>query len=159
MLFRLIYCTALYFIFLSFSSCGKLDAYEKHITIPQYKWTSSFEPEFNFEITDTASLYRSYLLLRHTHAYAYKNIWIELSSRQPGDSSFQAAKFELTLQKADGQWLGSGFSDIWEIRYPLFSDLRFRKIGTYTLRMKQIMRDDPLENIMSAGIRIEKTQR
>jgi gliding motility-associated lipoprotein GldH len=159
MLFRLIYCTTLFFISVSLSSCGKLDTYEKNITIPQYKWTSSFQPEFTFEITDTTSLYRSYFLLRHTHAYAYKNIWVELSSRQPGDSTFQVAKFELNLQKADGQWLGSGFSDIWEIRYPLFSDLRFRKIGTYTLRMKQIMRDDPLENIMSAGIRIEKTQR
>jgi gliding motility-associated lipoprotein GldH len=158
MFLRLIYFTALYFISVSLSSCGKMDAYENNITIPQYKWASSFEPEFSFEITDTTSLYRSYLLLRHTHAYAYKNIWIELSTRQPGDSIFQVAKFELNLQKADGQWLGSGFSDIWEIRYPLFSDLRFRKIGTYTLRMKQIMRDDPLENIMSAGIRIEKTQ-
>jgi gliding motility-associated lipoprotein GldH len=156
--FRIFYCFVLLLCSVFFFSCGKLDAFEKNSTIPGYKWTSNLEPAFSFDITDTSSLYRSSILLRHTHAYAYKNIWIELSSQQPGDSVFQKAKFELILQKADGQWIGSGFSDIRDVRYPLFSDLKFRKTGTYVIRMKQIMRDDPLENIMSAGICIEKIQ-
>lgn len=158
MLFRIFSCLTFFLCSASFFSCGKLDAFEKNNTIPGYKWAGNFEPSFSFDISDTASLYRSYILLRHTHAYAYKNIWIELSSQQPGDSVYRAAKFELNLQKPDGQWIGSGFSDIREIRHPLFSDLKFRKTGTYSIRLKQIMRDDPLENVMSVGIRIEKIQ-
>lgn len=148
----------LLFLFLSAGlfSCGKFDAYEKNVTIPENKWKSTFVPEFKFEITDTASLYQFYVLLRHTHAYAYQNIWLEMSTLIPGDSSFRSEKFELNLQHPDGRWLGTGFSDIKEVRYPLFSDLKFKKPGTYTLKIKQIMRDDPLDHVMNAGIRIEK---
>jgi len=155
-MFRL--CFLLFLLMTFLFSCRKLDRFEKNVSIPGYQWKQSFEPEISFEITDTVSMYQSFLVLRHTHAYAYRNIWLQLSFRQPGDSIFRAEKFELNLQQSDGQWLGTGLSDIWELRHPLFSDIRFRQPGIYTIRIKQIMRDNPLSEVMSAGIRIEKMQ-
>ncbi len=148
----------LFAISFGFFSCGKMGAYERSVVIPDHKWKNSFVPEYTFEITDTAALYRSFIILRHTHAYSYRNIWLELSTRIPGDSTFRSDNFELNLQQPDGRWVGTGFSDILEVRYPLFSDLRFKKPGNYTIRIKQIMRDEPLEHVMNAGIRVEKIQ-
>ena len=34
----------------------------------------------------------------------------------------------------------------------------FRKKGTYTFTISQIMREDPLEHVLNVGLRIEKKQ-
>jgi gliding motility-associated lipoprotein GldH len=140
------------------SSCSTMDTFEKNAEIPNHEWSYSLQPEINFTITDTISPYNVFVTLRHTDAYAYKNIWLYISTRQPGDSSFQKERFELTLQQQNGEWIGTGMSDIWEVRYPLFNNLRFTKSGNYTIRLQQTMRDNPLLHVMNAGIRIEKAK-
>ncbi len=125
--------------------------------IPKQQWSYTFQPEFSFDISDTVSSYNIFVVLRHTDAYAYKNIWLNVSTLQPGDSTFQTERFEFGLQQPDGKWYGTGYGDIWEIRHPLLRNVRFKKRGIYKIQLHQIMRDDPLLHIMNAGIRIEKT--
>jgi len=139
-------------------SCSSIDAFEKNAEIPKHQWAYDFKPEVEFTITDTVSTYNVFVTLRHTDAYAYKNIWLFLSTRQPGDSTFQKERFELILQDQEGKWIGTGMSDIWEVRYPLFNNIRFTKQGTYTIRLQQTMRDNPLLHVMNAGVRIEKAK-
>lgn len=139
-------------------SCSSIDAFEKNAEIPKHQWTYDFQPQVEFNITDTVSPYNVFVTLRHTDAYAYKNIWLFLSTRQPGDSTFQKERFELTLQDQEGKWIGTGMSDIWEVRYPLFNNIRFTKQGNYTIRLQQTMRDNPLLHVMNAGVRIEKAK-
>lgn len=135
----------------------KLNHFEKNVEIPKQQWSDRFQPEFTFQISDTSSVHNIYVIIRHTDAYAYKNIWLNISTLQPGESNFQTERFELSLQQADGKWLGTGYGDIWEIRHPLLRNIQFKKKGSYKIRLHQIMRDGPLHHIMNAGIRIEKT--
>lgn len=144
-------------LLLAIAGCIRINQFEKNIQIPQQQWSSSFSPEIQFDITDTLSLYNVFVTLRHTDAYLYRNIWLDIATRQPGDTTYQKGRFELTLQQSDGKWLGTGYGDIWEVRYPLFRRIHFRKEGQYHIILRQIMRDDPLKHIMNAGIRIEKT--
>lgn len=146
------------FSLVALSSCYHMDTFEKNIQISNHAWSYTLQPEISFTITDTLSAYNVFITLRHTDAYAYKNIWLFISTRQPGDNSFRKDRFELTLQQPDGQWIGTGFNDTWEIRHPLFTNIRFRKSGTYTIRLQQTMRDNPLHHIMNAGVRIEKVK-
>ena len=138
------------------TGCMKLNQYEKNVEIPLQQWSYNFQPEFEFEISDTVSAHNVFVVLRHSDAYAYKNIWMNISTLQPGDSTYKTERFEFNLQLADGKWLGTGYGDIWEIRHPLFKNIYFKKKGTYKIQLHQIMRDDPLHHIMNAGIRIEK---
>jgi gliding motility-associated lipoprotein GldH len=138
------------------AGCMKLNRFEKNVEIPKQQWSYTFQPEFSFEITDTVTSHNIFLVLRHTDAYAYKNIWLNISTLQPGDSTFQTERFEFTLQQPDGKWYGTGYGDIWEVRHPLLRNIQFKKKGIYKIRLHQIMRDEPLLHIMNAGIRIEK---
>ena len=140
------------------AGCTTMDVFEKNAEIPKHEWSYSLQPEIDFTITDTVTPYNVFVTLRHTDAYAYKNIWLYISTRQPGDSTFQKERFELTLQNQNGEWIGTGMSDIWEVRYPLFNNLRFTKQGNYTIRLQQTMRDNPLLHVMNAGVRIEKAK-
>jgi len=144
----LVPCT-LYFI-----SCTTVDIYEKNVTIPGFKWKSSFQPEFTFAIKDSSAEYQLFLVLRHNEKYNYNNIWINLYSQPPGDT-IRKAPLELLLADKD-RWLASGMDDIYEHRIKLFDKPVPLKPGTYHFKIEQIMREDPLENVMNIGLRIEK---
>lgn len=143
------------------TTCTTIDLYEKNATIPGHRWSSAFKPEFTFTINDTTVPYQLYLVLRHTDKYNFRNIYINLYTHQPGKDSTEKARFDLTLATDEKGWLGSGMDDIYEHRIPLTppeQDLYFKRAGDYTFTVEHIMREDPLENVMNAGLRIEKKQ-
>ena len=138
---------------LFFASCNTIDIYEKNVTIPGFKWKSSYKPEFTFVIKDTKVPYQVFLVLRHTEKYNYNNIWINLYSQPPRDTLHKVS-FELQLATNE-KWLGTGMDDIYEHRIKL-TDPQYLKAGVYHFMVGQIMREDPLENVMNVGIRVEK---
>ncbi len=145
---------AAYCIQLAAVSCTTIDLYEKNATIPGHRWASSYKPEFSFSITDTNASYQVFFVIRHTEKYNFNNIWINLYSQPPGDT-LHKAKYELKLATNEKGWLGTGMDDIYEHRIPL-TDVRQLKAGTYKFKLEQIMREDPLEYVLNAGIRVEK---
>src|SRR6478735_4322371 len=141
---------------LIFASCVKSDAFEKNIRIPKHEWSSSFKPLIDVSITDTTSLYTLYVVLRHTDAYRYNNIWINLYTQVPGEP-LRKQRFDLRLATDDRGWLGSGMDDIFEHRIAI-APFRFPKTGQYQFQLEQIMREDPLPHVMNAGIRLERAK-
>jgi len=139
-----------------FSSCATIDLYEKNITLPGHEWKSSFKPEFSFIIKDTTSFYQVYFIIRHGEKYNYNNIWINLYSQPPGDT-LHKAPYELLLASNEKGWLASGLDDIYEHRIKLTDDIKL-KAGEYKFRLENIMREDPLQSVLSVGLRVEKKQ-
>jgi gliding motility-associated lipoprotein GldH len=150
---RSLYCL----LILAFGCTPTVGVFEKNVAIPDHSWSSSFKPEVSFEIqSDTVSLYRLYVVLRHTDAYNYKNIWLNVGVQSPGDSMRQN-RLNLVLANDDKGWLGKGMDDVYEHRIPLEATPRsFPKPGIYKFTLQQIMREDPLQHVMNAGIRLEK---
>ena len=99
--------------------------------------------------------------MRHDEKYTFNNIYINLSAKQPGTDSIREVRYDLPLATNEKGWLGSGMDDIYEHRIPLTPpDQRFyfKKSGTYTFTIEQIMREDPLAHVLNVGLRIEKKQ-
>ena len=154
--FILLGLTACFFL----HSCKTIDLYEKSVAIPGHSWKSGYKPSFTFIIKDTSTPYQLFVVLRHNNKYHFNNIYINLLTRQPGIDSVQMARYDLTLANDQG-WLGTGMDDIYEHRIPLTpitGEFYFRKPGEYTFTLEQLMREDPLENVLNAGLRIEKKQ-
>jgi gliding motility-associated lipoprotein GldH len=144
-------------VFASFiTACETIDVFEKNVSIPNHEWSNSFRPEISFEITDTTSLYNIYVVLRHTDAYRYKNIYMNIYTHVPGDT-VSKARVDLELATDDNGWLGSGMDDIFEHRI-LINKGTFRKPGLYKYTLEQIMREEPLQHVMNVGIRVEKVK-
>ena len=144
---------------ISFTACRQLDIYEKNISIPNYQWKYNFVPGFDFEIKDTSSQYNIFIVLRHTDAYHYNNIWLKATGTlQQKDTFLSAPNLEMQLGKDDKGWEGTGMDDIWEVRKPITSPFQFKKAGLYHFTVAQIMRDNPLTNVMSVGVRVERVR-
>jgi gliding motility-associated lipoprotein GldH len=148
-------------LWLAAFSCTTIDLYEKSVVIPEHRWKSDFKPSFTFIIKDTTSPYQLFLILRHTDKYNYNNIYLKLHAQQPGQDTMQQAVYDLPLATNEKGWLADGMDDIYEHRIPLTSYERlsyFKKPGNYTFTIEQIMREDPLAEVLNVGLRIEKKQ-
>lgn len=150
------YCLLLIACCLLFA-CTTIDLYEKVEAIPKHEWQTAYKPQFEFTIKDTTSNYQVYLIVRHNNQYKYNNIWVNLYAKAPTDS-MQKFSLELPLANKEG-WLGSGMDDVYEHRIAFTLDpqkFNFSRSGNYIFTLEQIMRDNPLTDIMNVGIRIEK---
>ena len=140
------------------SACTQLDVFEKNTAIPNSQWQYNLQPSFDFLIKDTTAAYNLYIVLRHTDAYRYNNIWLNVGTQSPKDT-VRYQKFELQLGSDAKGWEGTGMDDIWELRKMITNGpVRFNKTGNYHFSVAQIMRENPLPNIMSVGIRVEKVR-
>ena len=144
-----------------FSSCQTIDLYEKTVAIPAHAWRSGFKPEFKFTIIDTTSSYDIFIVVRHNEKYNFNNIWVNLTTIVPNDTTRRTVKYELPLANSEG-WIGkeTAMDDLYDHRIlitPKNEDNRL-KAGDYTFSIEQLMREDPLQNILNVGLRVEKRQ-
>jgi gliding motility-associated lipoprotein GldH len=148
----------LLFISLVMHSCTRTGVFEKNIPIPGQMWESSFQPTIDFDINDTTSTYRVYIVARHTNRYKYNNLWVKASVKEPGSKDWKSQQYDLLLANNDKGWLGTGMDDIFEHRILIQPETKFVKPGKYQYTIQQIMRDDPLSQVLNIGLRIEKVE-
>jgi gliding motility-associated lipoprotein GldH len=158
-----IFWTAACGLLLIVFSCTTIDLYEKSVSIPGHSWKNSYKPAFTFTIKDTLSPYQLFFILRHNDKYNFNNIYINISVKQPGQDSAKTFRCDLRLATDTEGWLASGMDDIYEHRidlntYLIENDISLRKKGDYTFSIEQIMRENPLNNVLNAGLRIEKKE-
>lgn len=152
---RLLFAITFIFILFVMSGCELKQLYEQNTIYPNHSWLSKQANKYQFDIVDTNASYKVYFVIRHHNAYNYKNIWLQLKTIDPHDST---TKQSLNLNLADDEkgWLGTGMDDIFDQRISIYKEpVRFKK-GVYTFILEHTMREDPLENILSTGIRVEK---
>ncbi|MFI5130115.1 MAG: gliding motility lipoprotein GldH [Chitinophagales bacterium] len=154
-LFFLPYTLCLAISVLSLVSCTTIDLYEKTVNIPGHAWQNSFRPTFEFVIKDTTALYQPYLVLRHNEKYNFNNIYINLYIQGPGQDTAQKFPLDLSLATNEKGWKATGMDDIYEHRIGLDIPKRL-KAGNYKFTLEQIMRENPLQHVFDAGVRVEK---
>lgn len=148
---------------IALSGCIESPFYQKQSAIPQNAWDHKYSPSFEFEVSDTTYLYNLYFLIRHTNAYPYSNLWMNIYTKQPGDTAFAKQRVNVELAATsgpnNGQWLGRGMGEIWEQKKRLTHEgdtaILHRK-GKYVIRFEHDMRVNPLPEILQVGLRIEK---
>jgi gliding motility-associated lipoprotein GldH len=151
-------------LFVAFSiiavSCQtSIDVFEKNIVIPNRAWSSTFKPEISFTVKDTSARYNIYAVIRHTDAYEFNNIWVNIYTKVPGDTVVRKQQLDLRLATDEKGWLGSGMDDIFEHRILITARPEpLTRAGVYQFTLENIMRVDPLPEVMNVGIRVEKAK-
>ena len=139
------------------TSCTTVDLYERTVSLPGHEWKSTNKPEFSFTITDTTVLYQVFFVIRHTEKYNYNNIWVNYYYQPPNDTLHKEAR-EFQLATNEKGWLATGMDDIYEHRIKLSPDAGKLKAGSYKFILENIMREDPLKEVLNVGVRIEKVK-
>jgi len=144
-------------LLLVLSACDPNRVYEQNLELPESNWTVENVPAFEFAIKDTTKSYNVYFNVRYSLAYDYYNLYLRHQLLGPDSTELSSQLHELHLMDAKtGKPAGKGSSDVYDLQALALKDVKFPQVGTYTLRLTQYMRRDPLPNIMAVGIRVEE---
>jgi gliding motility-associated lipoprotein GldH len=143
------------YVVISIAACQTIDLYEQMTTYPDHKWESKQANQYQFNIADSNANYNMSFVIRHHNAYHYKNIWLQVITQSATDS---AEKQTVNINLADDAngWLGSGMDDIYDHRVLINTKPLKLPKGIFKVSIQHIMREDPLQNILTTGIRVEK---
>lgn len=138
-------------------SCDTNAVYKEYADIDDGKWYIKNAPSFTFEIDDASVPYNIYYNLRNSLSYGYYNLYLTRYLRDSSGKEIESRLDELILMDPKtGKPNGDGLGDIFDHKFLMKRDYRFPKPGKYTMQIKQYMRQDPLLNILSVGITVEK---
>jgi gliding motility-associated lipoprotein GldH len=127
------------------------------------KWPIKLLPTFEVDITDdNQAQYLNkplefFLEVRHSQRYAFHNLYVNVLVFDPQQKKIVDQLCEVILfDPVTGAPRGSG-SGLYENRYqlPALRTLRFTKKGKYVFKLRQQMREDPLESLSSVGLAIK----
>jgi gliding motility-associated lipoprotein GldH len=146
--------------FLALISCGdKNRIYEQNIDVKDNNWRIEDTKEFRFEITDTTKTYNIYFNVRNALFYEYYNLYISQTLISPAGQKLYTKLHELYLMdKKTGEPLGKGAGDIFDHTVLALKKQKYSTPGTYTIRLTQYMRKNPLPGIMAVGIKVATAQ-
>lgn len=161
------YTIAIILLSLVLGACSNKDAnlvYEKNYDIEDGKWFRKNDITFRFEIKDPSKEYNFYYNIRNRKAYAFSNLFVKFYLEDTLGNTMMTKEQQMYLfdpktgkPEMDAQ-SGGSLEDLYEHRFPCIQRRKlFEKAGTYQFRIVQSMRDnDPLENIMTVGLRIDE---
>ena len=131
--------------------------FDQNVEIPNHNWSYVNRIKFNVTIQDETVPYDLFLNLRVGGAYRYSNIFVLFYQTSPGKKT-AGTRYEYKLANADGEWLGSGSGNVYSYQVPLRTQYKFPAKGVYHFEIEQNMRDNPLHEVIDAGLRVAKAQ-
>jgi gliding motility-associated lipoprotein GldH len=153
-IFQIFIFTASIFIAIS---CDKKTIYSQNKDFENAKWPIKEECKFDFTIDDPAQSYKLYYNVRNNLTYPYYNLYITRYLYDEKGKKINEKLDELILvDEKTGKPKGTGLGDIFDNKILAIKDFKVSKKGKYTIKIKQFMRQNPLPDILSFGISIEK---
>ncbi len=131
--------------------------YSSFAEIDAEGWRADQTFVFMPSMRDSIARGRLSLFVRHTNDYPYSNLWVELESHQPADSGHvELRRDTFCIEMADiyGNWYGSGSGTSFQLTDTVISD--FAMIREAPLRLRHIMRPDPVGGLEQIGIIFEE---
>ncbi|GAA4448582.1 hypothetical protein GCM10023189_06660 [Nibrella saemangeumensis] len=144
-------------VLLALTGCDKNTVYKEYADIKGGQWYVKETPSFTFTITDTAQAYNIYYNLRNSISYPYYNLYLTRYLTDASGTLIESRLDELILMDPKtGKPRGDGLGDIFDHKVLIKRNYRFPHSGDYTMRISQYMRQNPLPDVLSVGITIEK---
>lgn len=144
-------------LLLSLISCDKTRVFEENNEFDSKNWYVDSVQTYRFTISDASKPYNVLINLRNSDSYPYYNLFLRYYLADSLGKELKSQQLELLLMDAKtGKPQGKGLGDIYTHQFSLLKNYTFQKRGSYQIKLKQYMRQDPLPEINSVGIRVEE---
>jgi len=67
--------------------------------------------------------------------------------------------YNIFLRNTDGSFKGDGAGDLWDITYPVFTDITLPDAGIYKFEVQNVMPIMELPDIMDVGLIVRKAEK
>lgn len=139
-------------------SCSKNKVFEKYTSIENHKWKRDNLIRFDVDIKDVKTNYDVTLALRHSTYYSFANIRVNVTITFPA-GDIRTKDYNILIRDTDGSFKGDGAGDLWDITYPVFTDITLPDAGIYKFEVQNVMPLMELPDIMDVGLIVRKTEK
>ncbi|MBO5720803.1 MAG: gliding motility lipoprotein GldH [Bacteroidales bacterium] len=94
--------------------------------------------------------------LAYNNSYPYSNIYLFVSANDSTENCIFSDTLNIVLADEFGQWKGDGWGSLYQQREWYKKHYAFPTEGVYEIRIKQGMRDNPIQGIEKVGVRVER---
>jgi gliding motility-associated lipoprotein GldH len=139
------------------TACDSRRIYEDTRDFNDRSWRMTDTARFEFFILDPGKKYNLYYNIRNSLDYPYARLFVNYSLQDSTGAELQKKLIsEYLFDQKTGQPQGSsGLGDLYDHRFPLLNEYKFRHSGKYKLELEQFMRMDTLPGVLSVGLRVE----
>lgn len=145
-------------------ACDSNSVFDEYKPVNHHLWTSENKIEFTVSNKDTISEKNVFITIRNNKNYEFSSLFLITKIKFPsGFKVIDTLEYEMT--DAEGNWLGSGFTDIKENKLFFKENVVFNELGNYTFEIQNATRGindvegkEPLKGITDVGLRIEKVK-
>ena len=141
-------------------ACDSNRVLDKYTALPDV-WKKEDTISFTFESPDTLKTYNMFLNLRNNNLYEFSNLFLIVRLNTPSNNTI-VDTLEYEMAYPNGEWMGTGFSDLKENKLWYKEAFRFKEKGMYQINIQHAMRKngsikgvDYLKGITEIGIRLE----
>ncbi|MBT8273546.1 MAG: gliding motility lipoprotein GldH [Bacteroidia bacterium] len=149
------------FLMICIMSCDANRIIDEYVTVPN-SWHKDDIIEFQVSLPDTTNAYDVFVNIRNSNDFKYNNLFLIVELNHP-NGKVKKDTLEYRMTTAEGEFLGSGFTDVKENKLWYKQGLVFDETGVYTFKIQHAMREngvvdgiDNLEGIIDIGLRIER---
>ena len=143
-------------------SCAGKTEHSSYKSIDSHKWFSKNKIAFIVNNTDTISKKNVFIHVRNNKDYEFSSLFLIAKIEFP--NGFQVTDtLEYEMTDSEGNWLGSGFTELKENKLFYKENVLFSEKGDYkfniehaTRSIKDIEGQLPLNGITDVGLSIEK---
>lgn len=145
-------------------SCSNSAIFDTFKSVSNDGWHKDSIINFKFTPSDTISKNNLFINIRNNNNYQYSNLFLIVDIDFPNNTSvIDTLEYEMT--DAQGNFLGTGLTDLKENKLEYKTNVIFPVSGEYNINVQQAMRKSGnvdgiinLEGIIDVGLRIEKTK-
>ncbi len=147
-------------ICLGLVSCDSNGVFDEYQSVSN-QWNKDSVITFKVNPPDSINAYNVFVNLRNTGDYKYGNLFLIVSTKFPNGKVIKDT-LEYRMAKPNGEFLGTGFSDVKENKLWYKENVVFQEAGEYEFDIQHAMREngkvqgvENLEGIADVGLRIE----
>lgn len=140
-------------------ACDDNRVYEDIKDFDQRQWNVSEKPSFEFVVDDVNAKYNLYSDIRNSVSYPYSRFFYTYYLQDSSGLELQKKLMTQFLFDAKtGKPFGkSGIGDLYDHRFLLLKDFKFKEKGTYRVVFEQFVRMETLPGLVAVGLRVEKS--
>jgi len=129
-------------------SCGTV--YKKYHRFDNITWDRFEILNFEVEVEKDQPLDFEFLFRHHT-LYLYDFIDVNITFYTPSGATL-SRDYHFKLKDKDGNWKASGAGDLWDITFPIRSEMKFSKSGKCKIRLENKMTKINTPGVVEVGL-------
>ena len=141
--------------FLILLSCTPGKIYEKHIKMENMAWNRFHTITFEVPIKDINTSYDVSIAIRHITDMPYQELDVYFYFITP-DRETRSRIITIPIKDKEGNNLGDGLGELWDVQYPAWEGFIFNEPGACTFEVSSAMSQMDLIGVMEVGLIVKK---